>query len=77
MAGNVTGIAIRALASKAQTPIDTVLHLIGRRRLQTDEALNFGDDQLVYSSGGDDGAVRGSVAQSHYNSAPFAGGARS
>lgn len=48
------GIAIRTLASKAQTSTDTVLHLVGRRRLLTNEALNFEDDQLVCPSGGDD-----------------------
>ena len=48
------GITIRALASEAQTSIDTVLHLVGRRRLRINKALSFDDDQLVYPSGGDD-----------------------
>ncbi|MCO5413300.1 TnsA endonuclease N-terminal domain-containing protein [Ralstonia mojiangensis] len=52
--GHPLGIPIRALASEAQTSIDTVLHLIGRRCLRINEALNFDEDQVVYPSGGDD-----------------------
>lgn len=48
------GITIRALASEAQTSIDTVLHLVGRRCLRINKALSFDEDQLVYPSGGDD-----------------------
>lgn len=48
------GIEIRELASKAQTSIETVLHLVGRRRLQINNTLHFNDDQLVYANGGDD-----------------------
>ncbi|NWK47564.1 TnsA endonuclease N-terminal domain-containing protein [Ralstonia pickettii] len=48
------GIPIRALASRAQTSIDTVLHLVGRRRLRISKALSFDEDQLVYPTGGDD-----------------------
>lgn len=52
--GHPQGITIRALASKTQTSVDTVLHLVGRRRLRINKALSFDEDQLVYPSGGDD-----------------------
>ncbi|MGS0621299.1 Tn7 transposase TnsA N-terminal domain-containing protein [Ralstonia sp. VS2407] len=48
------GIQIRKLAAEAQTSIETVLHLVGRRHLRINSALHFDDNQLVYPSGGDD-----------------------
>ncbi|AUS41570.1 hypothetical protein CYD94_04590 [Ralstonia solanacearum] len=48
------GITIRDLACEASTSIETVLHLVGRRRLRINEAFDFGEDQLTYPVGGVD-----------------------
>jgi hypothetical protein len=45
------GIAIRALASNAAVSISTVLTLIGRRHLRTDQSLSFGEQEIVYPTG--------------------------
>ncbi|MBA9894750.1 hypothetical protein D7S55_26520 [Ralstonia pickettii] len=41
------GIQICKLAAGAQTSIETVLHLVGRRHLRINSALDFDDNQLV------------------------------
>jgi len=48
------GITIRDLACEASTSVETVLHLVGRRRLQINKAFNFDEDQLVHPVGGVD-----------------------
>ncbi|MHA6852866.1 TnsA endonuclease N-terminal domain-containing protein [Ralstonia pseudosolanacearum] len=48
------GISIRDLACEASTSVETVLHLIGRRRLRINTAFDFDEDKLVYPVGGVD-----------------------
>ena len=48
------GIKIRDVACEASTSVETVLHLVGRRRLRINEAFDFDEDQLVYPVGGID-----------------------
>lgn len=50
-----SGVTIGALASSAQVPQTTVLHLIGRRALRINQALNFSDSELVFPIGGGNG----------------------
>lgn len=48
------GTTIRDLAFEASTSVETVLHLVGRRRLRINKAFDFDEDQLVYPVGGVD-----------------------
>lgn len=48
------GIKIRDLACEASASVETVLHLVGRRRLRINTAFDFDEDQLVYPIGGID-----------------------
>lgn len=50
-----SGIAIGRLASLTGVPVTTVLHLVGRRALGINEALNFSDMELVFPIGGGHG----------------------
>ncbi|MDO3606382.1 TnsA endonuclease N-terminal domain-containing protein [Ralstonia pseudosolanacearum] len=48
------GTTIRDLACEASTSVETVLHLVGRRRLRINKAFDFDEDRLVYPVGGVD-----------------------
>lgn len=48
------GTTIRHLACEAAAPVETVLHLVGRRCLRINTAFDFDEAQLVYPVGGVD-----------------------